>query len=88
MTTAEKTLLAMISLFALGACGESKGQDLVACRNEALILHPNWKNNNSANDVGDYIFLCMKAKGYVTSADCGEGWTGDTNKSCYRKAWF
>ncbi len=88
MTKPGKTLFAMFSLLTLGACSQSKGQDLAACRGEALMLYPNWKDNNSADHMGDYIFLCMKTKGYVTSPDCGEGWTGDTNKSCYRKAWF
>ena len=49
----------MILLLALGACSQSKGQDLAACRIEAI------KASAAAGDRNDYTFLCMQAKGYV-----------------------
>jgi hypothetical protein len=58
-------MLATISLLALGACGESKGQDVAACQNEAVKVYPNWRQDMGAlaGDMGDFTRRCMKAKG-------------------------
>jgi hypothetical protein len=92
MSRMNRTLVAVVSLLALGACGDSKEGDLAACENEAVKLYPNWRDNNLALavDMGDFTFRCMKTKGYAfDSGACppGGGWASETMERCYRKQW-
>jgi hypothetical protein len=84
-----KPLIAIILLLALGACGEGKRQDLAECRTKAIKVYPNWQRDSMAGQMGDFTFLCMESKGYVSSQTCptGAGWLNETEEGCYRKVW-
>jgi len=85
-----RKIVAIVLLLPLGAGGDSKERDLAECRTEAIKVYPNWRTNNLALalDMGDFTFLCMKSKGYVsnyaTPGPCG-GWEGALEENCYRK---
>jgi hypothetical protein len=90
-----RTLVVLCAL-AVGACDDSAptGQDLAACQVEAIKVYPHWRNNlGVAGDMGDFTYLCMKAKGYeyadlCSSAKTGvsDSWINETSERCYRKA--
>jgi hypothetical protein len=80
----------MLLLLALGACSQSKGQDLAACQIQAVrtLVRDSERNN--------YTYLCMKAKGYVLTKDLTKDCTvyallghvdSEIKEDCYRKPW-
>lgn len=84
------TRTSIVLLLALGACSQSTGQDLAACRIDAI------KASANDSDRNNYTYLCMKAKGYALTKDATKdctvyGLTGyvasEIKQDCYRKPW-
>jgi hypothetical protein len=84
------TRTTIVLLFALGACSQSKGQDLAACRTDAI------KASASDSERNNYTYLCTKAKGYVLAKDLTKDCTvyelvgsveSEIKEDCYRKPW-
>jgi hypothetical protein len=77
----------MILLLALGACSQSRGHDLAACKLEAIKAYPSRSAGNYF-DRNHHTYLCMKSKGYVLNKDCPALRYGDDIiEDCYRKPW-
>ena len=82
----------MILLLALGACSQSKGQDLAACQVEAIKVYPHFRERGDMNDQAEFITYCMFAKGYGFTDRCvtdvGESvFLNRNSEDCYRKPW-
>jgi hypothetical protein len=75
----------MILLLALGACSQSKGQDIAACQIEATKAYPDQTSVYDYYKANNYASLCMKAKGYVLTEGCRADF--EVTEGCYRKPW-
>jgi hypothetical protein len=62
--------------------------DLAACQMEGMRTYSHLARTARYNDVADFTFLCMEAKGY-RSSDCGlTAEVAETAIGCYTpRAW-
>jgi hypothetical protein len=77
-------ILVVLCTLALGACNESRGQDVASCQIEATKAYPSHSSDNYY-DRNNYASLCMKAKGYVLNKGCHADY--EIIEGCYQKPW-
>jgi hypothetical protein len=86
-------VLAVCAAATLAGCGQSKATEFAQCRFDAFKEFSRLEDGEEAyNKQGDYIMLCMEAKGYAVK------WDGPCKRSsavmtahdegCYLKGLF
>jgi hypothetical protein len=86
-------VLAILLGFVLIGCNtQTKHAAMAECQMKATQVYPHQSGDEARGEAGDYTYLCMVAKGYVSLNDpdrcpIGRGWVGEIDERCYRMAW-